>query len=130
MTWTSQRKPLDAVRLFTVMQEHGVQYVVVGGLAAIAHGFSGTTRDADAVPAYDVENLDRLYISRSCSPRVRARGMPRIRDGQGVEKSWGATSLPCKSYLTALVCCRRLVDRKYPQPGVLSCVPALLRASW
>ena len=24
------------------------------------HGFSGTTRDADAVPAYDVENLDRL----------------------------------------------------------------------
>jgi hypothetical protein len=58
--WTAQRRPLDAIRLFTVMHEHDVQFVVVGGLAAIAHGFSGTTRDADTVPAYEVENLERL----------------------------------------------------------------------
>ena len=58
--WTSDRRPLDAVRLFGVLHTHRVKFVVVGGLAAIAHGYSGTTRDADAVPAYDVANLNRL----------------------------------------------------------------------
>ena len=58
--WTAERRPLDAIRLFRTLHEHEVQFVVVGGLAAIAHGFSGTTRDADTVPAYDVENLERL----------------------------------------------------------------------
>jgi hypothetical protein len=58
--WTAQRRPLDAIRLFRVLQEHDVEFVVVGGLAAIAHGFSGTTRAADTVPASDVENLERL----------------------------------------------------------------------
>jgi len=58
--WTAQRRPLDAIRLFRALHEHDVQFVVVGGLAAIAHGFSGTTRDADTVPAFDVENLGRL----------------------------------------------------------------------
>ncbi len=60
MNWTAERRPLDAIRLFTVLHQHDVRFVVVGGLAAIAHGYSGTTRDADAVPAFDVENLDRL----------------------------------------------------------------------
>ncbi len=58
--WTAETRPLDAIRLFTTMHAHGVRYVVVGGLAAIAHGYSGLTQDADAVPAYDVANLDRL----------------------------------------------------------------------
>jgi hypothetical protein len=58
--WTDQSHPLDAVRIFTVLNERAVQYVVIGGLAAIAHGYTGLTQDADTVPAYDVPNLDRL----------------------------------------------------------------------
>jgi hypothetical protein len=58
--WTSKRRPLDAITLFETLDQHGVQFVVVGGLAAIAHGYSETTRDADAVPARDIANLDRL----------------------------------------------------------------------
>jgi hypothetical protein len=34
----------------------------LSGLAAIAHGFSGTTRDADTVPAYEVENLEGFEV--------------------------------------------------------------------
>jgi hypothetical protein len=58
--WTAETRPLDAIRLFEVMHKHDVLYVVIGGLAAIAHGYSGLTQDADTVPAYDVENLERL----------------------------------------------------------------------
>lgn len=38
----------------------GVAYVVVGGLAAGAHGVVRATRDLDIVPAGDPENMDRL----------------------------------------------------------------------
>ena len=61
--WTSQRRPLDAVRIFRAFTDHSVQYIVVGGLAAIAHGYSGATRDADAVPAIDLANLERLALA-------------------------------------------------------------------
>ena len=59
-SWTAETGPLDAIRFFTMLHAHDVQYVVVGGLAAIAHGYTGLTQDADTVPAFDVENLDRL----------------------------------------------------------------------
>lgn len=58
--WTATPRPLDAARLFTVLHAHDVASVVVGGLAAIAHGYTGLTQDADTVPDYDVANLDRL----------------------------------------------------------------------
>lgn len=58
--WTAKRLPLDAITLFQALDKHGVRFVVVGGLAAISHGYAETTRDADTVPAYDVANLDRL----------------------------------------------------------------------
>jgi hypothetical protein len=60
MTWTSEPRALDATRIFEALHQHDVRYVVVGGLAAIAHGYTGLTQDADAVPAYDIPNLDRL----------------------------------------------------------------------
>lgn len=58
--WTSRVRPLDAPRIFTTLAEHAVRHVVVGGLAAIAHGYTGLTQDADTVPDLADENLDRL----------------------------------------------------------------------
>lgn len=58
--WVDRLSPLDALTLIEVLGRHEVRYVVVGGIAALAHGFSGATADLDAVPSTDRRNLDRL----------------------------------------------------------------------
>ncbi len=50
----------DPVRICTILNEEGVDYVVVGGFAAVVHGSSLPTRDIDVVPSREAANLDRL----------------------------------------------------------------------
>ena len=52
--------PLDELRIFEVLDRHGVEYVLVGGLGARLHGATRFTYDFDACPAWDRENLARL----------------------------------------------------------------------
>lgn len=52
--------PLDAERILRVLAEHGVDYVLIGGLAVQTHGHVRTTNDADLIPAPDPANLRRL----------------------------------------------------------------------
>jgi hypothetical protein len=53
-------RPLDLRELFRVLAEHGVDYLVIGGVAAQVHGRRRTTRDLDVTPAPDPENFKRL----------------------------------------------------------------------
>lgn len=63
--------PLDAERIFRVLAEHGVRYVLIGGLAVQTHGHVRTTNDADLIPAPDPENLKRLAAAlRDLDARV------------------------------------------------------------
>ena len=50
----------DARAIFRVLAEHGVEYIVVGGLAVQTHGFLRSTVDLDIVPRPDLANLSRL----------------------------------------------------------------------
>ncbi len=52
--------PLDAGALLRHLHEAGVEYVVIGGLAVIAHGVQRFTNDLDICPAPEPENLRRL----------------------------------------------------------------------
>jgi hypothetical protein len=52
--------PLHAAELLRLLDAHGVRYVMVGGLAATAHGATRVTFDIDLVPEWTDENLDRL----------------------------------------------------------------------
>lgn len=52
--------PLDAERIFRTLAEHGVEYVLIGGLAVQTHGHVRTTTDADLIPAPQRPNLERL----------------------------------------------------------------------
>lgn len=54
------RVELDAEGLISVLNQYGVRYVVIGGIAALLHGSGLTTMDLDITPARDDENLDRL----------------------------------------------------------------------
>jgi hypothetical protein len=52
--------PLDAERILATLTAHGVDYVIVGGLAVQTHGHVRTTVDIDVVPRPDRANLERL----------------------------------------------------------------------
>jgi predicted nucleotidyltransferase len=51
---------LDAREIFRVLNEHKVEYIVVGAFAVQTHGFVRNTVDLDIVPRPDLGNLSRL----------------------------------------------------------------------
>ena len=57
---TDAGTPLDLGRLVRLLDAHDVAFVVVGGLAAIAHGARRMTLDLDIVPDPEPANLRRL----------------------------------------------------------------------
>lgn len=50
----------DPVEICAVLTEERVDFVVLGGFAAIVHGSSLPTEDIDVIPSRDVANLERL----------------------------------------------------------------------
>lgn len=50
----------DPERLLTVLHRHEVEFVLIGGLAAVVHGSPLPTTDVDVTPSRDGDNLDRL----------------------------------------------------------------------
>jgi predicted nucleotidyltransferase len=51
---------LDPLALLKHLHGHGVEYVVIGGLAVSAHGHVRPSKDLDIVPSSSHENLARL----------------------------------------------------------------------
>ena len=56
----SQEQPFEGEPLLAALAAADVRYIVIGGFAVTAHGFSRTTEDLDVVPDPDPENLRRL----------------------------------------------------------------------
>lgn len=52
--------PLDGESLLAILEEAGVEFVVIGGFAVSAHGHPRATKDLDIVPDPDPQNLTRL----------------------------------------------------------------------
>lgn len=75
--------PFDPECLFRALAERGVDYVLIGGLAAVLHGSTAMTNDADIVPAPAEDNLTRLAGAlRDLGARIRAAASP---DGVGFD---------------------------------------------
>jgi len=73
---TSERPALDIARLLGVLARHEVDYVVVGGVAAIAYGATRATTDVDCVARRTRANLTRLGAAMSeLHARLRVEGM-------------------------------------------------------
>lgn len=67
--------------ILRLLAEHGVRYVVIGAIAAIAQGYPLNTGDLDVTPARDPDNLTRLAaVLQELDARLRVRGEP-----QGVD---------------------------------------------
>jgi hypothetical protein len=56
----SDRIVFEAAELLSRLVDADVQFVVIGGLAAQAHGSPSITADVDVVPSWDRENLGRV----------------------------------------------------------------------
>jgi len=68
---------LDPERLFRVLAEKGVRFVLIGALAARLQGFPRLTADADITPAKDPDNLERLARAlRALDARVYTEQIP------------------------------------------------------
>jgi hypothetical protein len=67
-------RPQEILR---VLDEHGVRYVLIGGLAAVLHGAPHVTTDVDVVPEDGQANLERLSAAlRDLDARIRTTGQP------------------------------------------------------
>lgn len=76
-------------RILAALVEHDVQFVLIGGLAAVAHGSPLPTRAVDVTPESSAANLDRLAAAlRALDARVRHPDIP-----EGLPFACDATSL-------------------------------------
>lgn len=57
---TEASGPFDPERILATLGEHGVEYLVIGGVAAQTHGRRRMTADIDLIPAPGPDNLNRL----------------------------------------------------------------------
>jgi hypothetical protein len=67
----------DPLRILTTLHAHGVRFVLVGGIAAVAHGSPLPTEDIDITPERSPANLDRLAAAlRELDARLRVDREP------------------------------------------------------
>jgi hypothetical protein len=57
---TRHEIPLDAAAILRALADHGVDYIVIGGVAVQTHGHPRTTQDLDLLPEPSPANLERL----------------------------------------------------------------------
>ena len=68
---------LDPERLLAGLVEEGVQFILVGGYAALVHGASRPTQDVDVTPASSTANLTRLVQAlKRLEARIRTDAVP------------------------------------------------------
>lgn len=77
----------DFPTLFATLTENGVEFIVVGGVAATAHGSSRLTQDLEIVYSRSPENLRRLVAALE-PHRPTLRGAP-----PGLPFDWSEATL-------------------------------------
>jgi predicted nucleotidyltransferase len=66
---------LEVKKLLQALDRHGVEFIVIGGVAGLAHGSSYPTFDLDVIYARDASNLERLAAALA-EIGVSLRGAP------------------------------------------------------
>ena len=68
--------PLDVALLVSTLERHGVEYLVVGGIAAQGYGAARPTKDFDCLVRRGQANLDRLAAAMvELGARLRVDGL-------------------------------------------------------
>jgi hypothetical protein len=112
-----QPGPFRPEQLAAVLNEHGVDYVVVGGIAAIRHGSRRATLDLDIVPAPTRANYVRLAAALAAID-AHVRGVdahPLDIDPRDPETLAGGTDLDLATELGILDILQNLIAVDYAQ---------------
>jgi hypothetical protein len=102
--------PLDAERILLVLDEHDVDYVLVGGLAVQTHGHVRTTFDIDIVARPEPSNLSRLATALNA---IGARVLNPGREGLRID----AAMLP-RATMWQFATSHGAVDVVHDAPGM------------
>lgn len=85
----------DPQGVVEILDEHGVEYVLIGGYAAQLHGATRPTTDIDITPSTTHENLGRLAVAlRAMGAAIRVNDLP-----EGIPFDADATSLAAMQML-------------------------------
>lgn len=69
------QQPLDAERIFAILDAHKVEYIVIGGIAVQVYGHVRMTNDVDLIPSPTPQNLTRLAAAlKELEARVLNQG--------------------------------------------------------
>ena len=71
---SSKRPTQQTEKLLVLLQDAGVRFVVIGGVAAISHGAATLTRDLDVAAPLTPDNVERLMTRRPVGVDVSAYG--------------------------------------------------------
>jgi hypothetical protein len=85
---------MDFRALFTALRDSRVDFIVVGGMAAVAHGASRLTQDLDIVYDRSSENIGRLVEAlKPLTPYLRGAppGLPFRFDAQTIQRGLNFT---------------------------------------
>jgi hypothetical protein len=67
----------DPLRVLECLHRHAVEFVLIGGVAAVAHGSPLATFDTDIAPERSAGNLDRLAAAlRELNAQIRTSAEP------------------------------------------------------
>lgn len=76
MTSKVDRPSLDVAHIIQVLASHAVDYLLVGGIAAAAHGDVRSTFDVDCLPRQNANSLERLAAAmRELRARLHVEGL-------------------------------------------------------
>jgi hypothetical protein len=68
----------DQLEILRALARHGVEFVVVGGVAAQLHGWQGATADLDIAVSSESSNVERLNMA-----------LASVGAGEGVVRAFG-----------------------------------------
>jgi hypothetical protein len=97
---SSAEPRLDIGRILETLDRHGVEYLAVGGIAALVYGAARPTRDVDCLAGRSPGNLARLAAAmRELGARLRVGGLddeeaaslPVVLDAQMLANSQNST---------------------------------------
>jgi hypothetical protein len=89
----------DPLRILASLEAHGVRYVLIGGLAAVAHGSPAETDDVDICLAGDDENLRKMGLALA---DLGGRDNPATSTGTKVSFETAAGRLDCFELLPTM----------------------------
>lgn len=67
----------DPRAILQILEKHGVEYILIGGLAATLHGSPHVTTDVDITPRRQRQSMERLAAALvEMEARIRVAGVP------------------------------------------------------